>query len=298
LNIAICLKVVPDTGLRLDLDPISKRLCALSLFYEINPHDLVALREALNLRKQTDGRVSAYNAGPESSEALLRRVLLAGVDEVHLIRPLSQGLFSRSDILSALSEQFKSGEPDIIFCGAESTDDMHGVLAAQLAERLDLLLVSQAMRVVSVQGNPATIELERLVAPGWAQKIRCQIPIVLSTAPYSPTDAASVDLALLPDRIDKKLQIHHWRPSDPGVAASDTWDQPSRNVRLRYAQIRRRPTPGLDQSLTAAGRISAIYSSQNLREGGVTITGTPEESVDRLLNLLDQLDRPFAAKQD
>jgi electron transfer flavoprotein alpha/beta subunit len=292
------MKVVPDTDLHLELDPLSKRLDSLSLFYEINPHDLVALREALNLRTQADSRISAYHAGTESSQTLLRRVLLAGVDEVHLIVHLSQSLFSRSDALVSLSERFKSDEPDVIFCGAESTDDMQGALAAQLAQKLDYPLVSQVMRAVCVQGEPKTLELKRLAAPGWTQRVRCRIPLVLSTAPYSPTDAASVDMALLPERIDRKVQIHHWQPSAQTIAASDTIDQISRSVRLFRARNRRRPTPAPDQSLPATDRIAAIYFSEDFRENGVTITGAPEELADQLLHLLDQMGQPLAAKRD
>jgi len=298
LHIAVCLKVVPDTKIQLNLDPFTNRLDPLSLFDEINPHDWVAVHEALKLKAQTGGRVTVYHAGSASAEALLRRVLLAGVDAANLISPLPHTSFSRSDLKIALSEQFKSDRPDVIFCGAESTDEMHGDFPALLANELKCVFVSQVMRVVRVIGEQTSIEAERRVAPGWAQRVRCRMPLVLSMVAYSPADAARLELPLLPERIDEKVQIKYWRRSHPSVSASGIWEHPIRTSRLRRARHRFRPTPTPDASSPAADRISDLFSSQALRKGGITATGTAEESVDLLLNLLDQLDWPFAIKSD
>jgi electron transfer flavoprotein alpha/beta subunit len=287
LQIAVCIKIVPDTGLPVDLDPVSQRLDLSALIYEINPHDAVALRLALDLRAATGNRVSAHSATDSPSEPLLRRVLLAGVDEAHLIRPASRTSLNRSDALQALSEQFRAIKSGVIICGAESADDMQGAFGAQLAWNLNYTFVSQVISVYEVQGD--RIELERLVAPGWAQRIRCAVPLVLSTIPYSPAEATKLQLPLLPERIGEKVQIHLWEASG-GKTGSDPWEEPVVGARLRYARVRERATPQPDQSLPAAGRISAIYASRDSREG-TTLTGTPEEIADRLSAMMSEFCR-------
>lgn len=298
LHISVCLNIVPDTDLELEIDPESERPDPLMLIDEINPNDLIALQEGLQCKDRTSGWISVFHIGSKSSKRILQRVLLAGVDEVHLVHCQSFGAGSRSFVLASLLELLTWKMPDLILCGAQSNDDMYGSMAAELAAKLNRPLVSHVMNVddLQLETAPAMIKLTRLLAPGWTQQVKCQIPAVLSTAPYTPADP--VELPLFPEHTRQKVRIHHREPGSLAAQISEAEAKPSSEVRLRQSLSRRRPTPAPSQTLSATERISAMYFSQQSQKEGVTLSGPPEKCVDDLLNLLEKRMRPSTSKRD
>jgi electron transfer flavoprotein alpha/beta subunit len=279
VQIAVCVKVVPDTeGCAIELDA--------GAIFEINPHDLPALRLALELRAATRGRVSVYSATDRPCEPLLRRVLLAGIDEVHLIRPSSRTAFRRREALRAIGNELGSIKPEVILCGFESIDDMQGAFGPELAHHMGFGFVSEVIGIHGVAGD--RLELERMAAPGWAQRIRCAVPVVLSTVAYSPADATRMQLPLAPERVCEAVNVHTW-DVDCGGTETDPWE--NQVTTLELARVRERFVQEPDPSLPAEARIAAIYASRGSREG-TNLTGTPEEIADRLVAILDEIRKP------
>jgi electron transfer flavoprotein alpha/beta subunit len=276
LQIAVCIKVVADSeAFGLGEEAI----------HEINPHDLPTLRLALELRAAKGGRVSAFSAADRACEPMLRRVLVSGVDEVHLIRPAAGRIFPRKDALRAIGNELATMKPMVVLCGYESADNMQGAFGAELAHQLGYAFISGVIGILGVEDR--WIELERVIAPGWAQRIRCSAPVVLSTRAYSPSDATKLQLPLLPERIGEPITGQTWDVTY-GWTEPDPWEDMV--VRVGLTRVRERFVTEPAPSLPAAGRIAAIYASGNTREG-TRLSGTPEEIAERLATILSQLQK-------
>src|SRR3989442_15312428 len=114
LNIAVCVKRVPDTAADKILDPSDFTLDRDSVESILNPVDEVAVEEALRLKEAHGGEVTVVCAGPEEAIKAIRRALSMGCDRaVHLADPALHG----SDALAiayALSCVLRRGSYDLV----------------------------------------------------------------------------------------------------------------------------------------------------------------------------------------
>src|SRR6266540_3965515 len=117
MKIAVCVKQVPEGHRR--IDPVSKRLDR-SGEGALNPFDAHAVEEALRLKEATgDGEIVLLSMGPPKAQDALRKALAMGADRAVLV-----------------------------------SDDADGaVLAAAVADRLRLPVVSQAAEVTHADGK-------------------------------------------------------------------------------------------------------------------------------------------------
>src|ERR1700689_5473450 len=114
--------------------------------------------------------------GPEKAAESIRKALSMGADKaVHL---LDDGL-AASDALSpsyALAQVLGPIGFDRVICGSESTDARMGVMAAMLAERLDVPQVSLANKV-EIDGS--AIRVRRVSDDGY-HEVGGSLPAVIS----------------------------------------------------------------------------------------------------------------------
>src|ERR1700737_1232540 len=123
LNIAVCVKRVPDTAADKNLDPTDFTVTRAPDVATLNPVGEVAVEEALRLKEAHGGEVTVVTVGPEAAlTKAARRALSMGCDKaVHLSDPVLHG----SDALAiayALACVVRRGSYDLIVCGSESTD--------------------------------------------------------------------------------------------------------------------------------------------------------------------------------
>ena len=73
MNIAVCIKQVPDTDGPVRVDTTTKSIDDKYLPYVVNPYDEVAVEEAVRLKEGCgSGQVTVVSMGDRSAEKVLR----------------------------------------------------------------------------------------------------------------------------------------------------------------------------------------------------------------------------------
>jgi electron transfer flavoprotein beta subunit len=180
MNIVVCVKQVPDTAAerKLKSDGTLDRASVDGL---INELDEYAIEEGLRIAEAQreaggEAEVTILSMGPEKAAESIRKALSMGADKgVHLLDDSLAG----SDALCtsyALAQVLNQIGFDLVICGSESTDARMGVMAAMLAERLDVPQVSLAMKV---DIEASTIRIRRLSDDGYYE-VEASLPAVIS----------------------------------------------------------------------------------------------------------------------
>jgi electron transfer flavoprotein beta subunit len=181
MNIVVCVKQVPDTAVERKLKPADGTLDRASVDGLINEIDEYAIEEGLLIAEAqreagNEAEVTILSMGPEKATESIRKALSMGADKaVHL---LDDGL-AGSDALStsyALAQVLRQTGFDLVICGSESTDARMGVMAAMLAERLDVPQVSLASKV-DIDGS--VIRVRRVSDEGYLEA-EASLPAVIS----------------------------------------------------------------------------------------------------------------------
>src|SRR5438105_2681991 len=160
LNIAVCVKRVPDTADAKHLGPPDLTLQRDPDEAILNPVDEVAVEEALRLKEAHGGVVTVVTIGPEAAlTKAARRALSMGCDKaVHLSDPVLHGSDAQA-IAYALACVLRRGSYDLIVCGSESTDARTSLVPPALAEYLNLPGLCHA-RKVEVEGDRVRVHRE------------------------------------------------------------------------------------------------------------------------------------------
>lgn len=192
---------------------------------KINEHDLQALETALRLREVSGGEVTVLTMGPPNAEEALREALARGADRALL---LSDPAFAGADTLATsatLAQAIRRLEsPDLILCGARTSDSGTGQVGPQLAEELGIPHVAYVEEVI-LQGD--SILIHRTV-DRFRETIRIRrLPTVLTflRLPFPPRQIA---LQRIHEAFDVKplerwgLQELGLSPDQVGAAGSAT----------------------------------------------------------------------------
>jgi electron transfer flavoprotein beta subunit len=174
VNIAVCVKQVPDTTAKKELDA-EFRLNRASLESVLNPFDEYAIEEAIRQQEKAGGEVTMVTMGPSSADETMRKGLAMGVNGGILVT--DEGL-TGSDILctaKTLAAAIKTREFDLILCGSESADARTGLLPAALAEYLGMPLLSYVEKL-EVNGSVATAHRE---IKGGFEVVTASLPVVV-----------------------------------------------------------------------------------------------------------------------
>jgi electron transfer flavoprotein beta subunit len=161
MNIVVCVKNVPFTQeVDLVLDTSRQDIRTDNLVYVINEWDNYAVEEAIRIKEQTGGHVTAVTLGKEADEEVLRRCLAMGADEAIRIEPgsLKPDAFMAAAILAAV---VKTLPHDLVLTGVQSDDFNNGITGGLMAERLGLAHAA-VVNGLKPSGGKAqiTIELE------------------------------------------------------------------------------------------------------------------------------------------
>ena len=181
MDIVVCVKQVPDTWAERKLKAADGTLDRASVDGLINELDEYAIEEGLQIAEAqraagNEAEVTILTMGPEKAAESIRKALSMGADKaVHL---LDDGL-AGSDGLSTsyvLAQVLSSAGFDLVICGSESTDARMGVMAAMLAERLDVPQLSLASKV-EIDGDQ--IRIRRVSEDGYFE-VSSTLPAVIS----------------------------------------------------------------------------------------------------------------------
>jgi electron transfer flavoprotein beta subunit len=176
MNIVVCVKQVPDTGMERKLKPDDSTLDREGVDGLINELDEYAIEEALLIAEAHGGEVTILSMGPQKAAESIRKALSMGCDQaVHVLDDDLAG----SDALATsqvIAQTLTRIGFDLVILGSESTDARMGVLAAMLSERLGVPQMSLAGQV-EIDG-PA-IRIQRQTDYGY-DKVEASLPAVVS----------------------------------------------------------------------------------------------------------------------
>jgi len=178
MNIIVCVKRVPLTQeVDLQIGAGGKDIRKDMLAYVINEWDSYAIEEAVLLKEQHGGEVTAVTVGGEEDEEVLRRCLAMGADRAIRIDPEGRELdaFSTSKILS---EVIRDLDFDLVFTGVQADDLNEGAVGIMLAEHLGVAHAAVVRGFEPKEGGEATLKVE--LEGGIDEVVSIPFPAVVS----------------------------------------------------------------------------------------------------------------------
>jgi len=176
VNIIVCIKQVPDTS-EIKINPETNTLMREGVPSIINPFDLNAIEEALQVREKTGGKVTVLTMGPPQAETSLRDAIAMGADEAVL---LSDRAFAGSDTWATsytLAKAIEKLGADIIFCGKQAIDGDTAQVGPETAEFLNIPHVSYIRKIEEVTDK--SIRVQRLMDEGY-DVVESSLPVLLT----------------------------------------------------------------------------------------------------------------------
>ena len=234
-----------DDGLDIDPD---------FLEFELNEWDSYSIEAALALREAGDAdEVVLVTVGDEEADEALRAGLAMGADRA--IRVWDEGLprllgpLLTARLLTAVAAK---ESPDLVLCGAQSSDAAYGATGVALAAALGLPHVA-IVRELEYRAGEGAIEVARELEGGTVQRIRVSCPAVV-TVQTGLNQPRYATLRAIKQAEAKPLEV---------LAASELGVDPAA---VPEAQLRRVYVPELEQAATmldgdaaaVAARVAAI----------------------------------------
>ena len=258
MKVVVAAKQVGALDDAADLMPHVGLVPLAALRRTLNEWDLFALEAALELRDKHGAEVIAITVGDQEADEVLLTCLARGADrgvrvwdeEIEL-EPLT--------VARLLAGVVRRELPDLIFCGAQSSDAVNASTGTALAGLLDLPRVA-VVRRLRYNADARSVEVDRELESGLVERVSVSLPalLTLQTGINQPRHA---NLRAIKQAEAKPLEVLGL--GDIGLAARDL-------ARAAGAHVRRLAPP--DRSARAemlegrpdevAQEILAIVSSR------------------------------------
>ena len=177
MNIAVCVKQIPDPAVPGQLDADAKTLKREGKLI-LDESDSYGVEMALQLvDKAGDGEVTLLSMAPHDEVAGLRTALAMGAAKAVLV---SDPALAGSDALATAKVLAKAveraGDIDLVLAATESTDGYTGTVPAQLAQLLDWPSLTFAKHVEVGEGK---LTIQRQTEAGY-DTVESSLPAVVS----------------------------------------------------------------------------------------------------------------------
>lgn len=177
MDIIVCIKQVPDTN-EIKIDPVTNTLIREGVESIINPFDLYAIEEALRLKEEYGGKVTAISMGPPQVEKALREAVSLGVDEIML---LTDRKFAGADSWATslvLAEAIKKIENyDLILFGQQAIDGDTAQVGPGVASHLGIPQTGFVRQIEEITDGKMIVQ--RLMEDGF-DRIKVSLPAALT----------------------------------------------------------------------------------------------------------------------
>ena len=211
MNIIVCVKQVPDTT-DIKIDPETNTLIREGVESILNPFDLYTVEEAIRLKEQFGGKITALSMGPPQAERALREAVSIGVDEIIL---LSDRKFAGSDTwatsLTLAKAVNKIGKFDLILFGQQAIDGDTAQVGPGVAAHLKIPQTCFVRKIENIENNK--IIVQRLMEDGY-DRIEMTLPVAI-------TVIKDINIPRLPSlrgkRNAKKAELTTWTAEDLGL---------------------------------------------------------------------------------
>jgi electron transfer flavoprotein beta subunit len=175
VNIAVCVKQVPDTETRIKISDDKKHIQEGEINFILNPYDEFAVEEALRLKEANGGDVTVISLGPDRVTSTIRSALAMGANKaIHV--PVDENPADAMAVGAGLAEALKEGNYDMILLGKQAIDDDHAQVPAVLAEKLGIPAITVVTKL-EVSGDKVVAERQ---IEGGAEKVECSLPVIIS----------------------------------------------------------------------------------------------------------------------
>ena len=153
IRMAVCMKQVPgDIGSSLSADG---RICR-DASAMTNPADVFSLETALTLKEQYTGQADIFTMGTEAARTILKESAALGADGLFLVSDqdfAGADTYATAFVLAAALR--KTADYDLIFCGRRSLDGETGQVPIQMAEMLEIPVVTNVVQIGIKEGKAA-----------------------------------------------------------------------------------------------------------------------------------------------
>lgn len=224
MNIVVCVKQVPATT-EVKIDPETNTLIRQGLESVINPYDTHGIEEALRIREQVGGKVTALSMGIPSVTEMLKDTFALGVDQAIL---LTDRRLAGADTLAtayALASGVKRTKDfDLVICGKQATDGDTAQVGPSVAEKLNIPHVTYVQKIEEI--GPGYIRCNRVTDDG-REIVEVALPAVITVvkginAPRLPS-IAGIRKALTADVSVWNVDDVEVDESLVGMKGSATW---------------------------------------------------------------------------
>ncbi|MBN1262203.1 MAG: electron transfer flavoprotein subunit beta/FixA family protein [Anaerolineae bacterium] len=195
----VAIKQVPDTT-NIRIDPETGNLVREGVPAIMNPYDAHALAEAVHWKRKLGGKVTVVSMGPPSFIVTIREAIELGADRGILI---SDRKFAGADtlatsyVLAAVIAEVHAEDPlDLIFFGKQAIDGDTAQVGPGVAVRLDMPIVTYAVKVRDIDLQGRTVVVERKTER-WTEVVETPLPTLLTCE----KEIAEIPFAPLPDLI-------------------------------------------------------------------------------------------------
>lgn len=202
MKIIVLVKQVPDTT-EMKIDKETGTLIRTGVPTIINPDDLAAIEEALQIKENLNAQIHVVTMGPLNAQDMLKELLGMGVDDVTLI---SDKEFAGSDTWATsntIAEALKSIDYDLILAGRQAIDGDTAQVGPQVAEKLNIPQITYVSKILNCDHEK--IEVIRDYED-YAEVLEAKLPILLTTL-SSMNIPRYPQVNLLWDAYDKDIKI-------------------------------------------------------------------------------------------
>jgi len=176
MNIAVCIKQVPDTETRIKIAADNKSIQEQDINFILNPYDEFAVEEALRIKEAKGGEVTVISLGPDRITSAIRSALAMGADRAVHIKVMKTPLDAQVTA-DALAKVLSETKYNLILTGKQAIDDDQAQLPSLLAEKLDLPAITVVTKLTVTDTD---IIAERQIEGGM-EKVTCSLPAIIST---------------------------------------------------------------------------------------------------------------------
>ena len=176
MNIAVCIKQVPDTASQLKISEDNKTIEDNGIKYEINPFDEYALEEALRLKdKDNTVNITVISLGPERVKKSLTKTLAMGADEaIHL--QTDNSINDCMTIANIITNEIKKKQYDLILFGKKSVDQDNNQVGMIIGEINGIPCISNCSEFV-IEDNKIVANRE---VEGSVEVFEGEFPVIIT----------------------------------------------------------------------------------------------------------------------
>jgi electron transfer flavoprotein beta subunit len=159
IKVIVCIKQVPDIQKFVKIDEKTGTIDREHSSAILNPYDLYAIEQALQLKENYNAKVTLLSMGPKKAESAIREGLAMGADEGVL---LTDKLFAGADTYATsytLAWAIKKKlEYDLVFCGKQAIDGDTAQVGIELAVLLDINYITYVRRILNLEDRYVIVE--------------------------------------------------------------------------------------------------------------------------------------------